>query len=305
MELITKNSEEDFVDLLAEIQKNPDPWVSVHINMARISEEMLEKEMLSKQTMDKILQSSMQVAKQIYSSPLNELEGKLFVFEDSDVLALFIKGNDAAYYSELTRLRQEFTMGGLGVIFSIEDMKDKMESLIKLSDEKTKTAISYKLKRKAISVSESIFSDKTPSSIDRETILAIQQKRNLRTKGCILLIEDDVVARGMVAMGLRDKYKIAHAKDAVSGIIQYIDSAPDMVFLDIHLPDHNGKEVLERIKWLDPQCYVVMLSGDSVPENVLSTKSKGAFGFIRKPFSKEKIRAQVEQCPTLKGKGGI
>jgi CheY-like chemotaxis protein len=298
MDLTEKGSEELFVGLLADIQNNPEPWISIHINMVRISEDMLEKESLSNETMNKIENASKQVAKILHHSGLNELEGKIFLFEDSDVLALF-KKDSGAYKQELEKLRRDFTLGGLDVILSIDEMKDKIQSLIELSVEKKKSAENFRIKRYALKLTATIFAADSPSFIDRDLLLSIQMKRRVRTQGCILLIEDDVVARGMVAVGLRDKYKVLHAKDAVSGMIAYIDNSPDMVFLDIHLPDYNGRDVLERIKWVDSEAFVVMLSGDSVPENVIDTKTKGAAGFIRKPFSKDKIVFYTQQCPTL------
>jgi CheY-like chemotaxis protein len=298
MDLIEKGSEEQFVTLLDAIQTNPNPWVSVYVNMVRISEEMLAKESLSQETMAKIEDASKNVAKTLYNSKLNKLDGKIFVFEDSDVLALFKKDN-GEYKQELERIREDFTAGGLGFILSIDEMKDKLDSLVALSGEKKTNATNYRAKRYALQVTELIFSEASPAFIERDLVLNIQRKRSLRTQGCILLIEDDVVARGLVAVGLRDKYKILHAKDAESGIISYIDNAPDMVFLDIHLPDHNGFDVLERIKWVDPNAFVIMLSGDSVPKNVIATKVGGAAGFIRKPFSKEKIIYHAKLCPTL------
>ncbi len=82
-----------------------------------------------------------------------------------------------------------------------------------------------------------------------------------------------------------------------TGITAYINYAPHVVFLDIHLPDRNGKEVLDKIKLIDPESYVVMLSADSIADNVISTKSKGSVGFIKKPFSKEKLIQYIEKCP--------
>lgn len=298
MDLAGKGSEEAFINLLSAIQENPDPWISVHINMVLISEEMLEKESLSKATMQKIENASRQVAKTLYNSPLNRLEGKIFVFEDSDVLALF-KKDDGKYLQELAKLRQDFANNGLDIILSIDEMKNKLKSLIILSEEKKKSAETFRIKRYALQIADKIFTENSSDFIDRDFIINLQQRRKIHTKGQILLIEDDVVARGMVAMGLRDKYTILHAKDASSGLISYMDNAPDMVFLDIHLPDHNGREVLEKIKWIDPKAFVVMLSGDSATENVLATRAKGAEGFVRKPFTKEKIITYVQKCPTL------
>ena len=134
---------------------------------------------------------------------------------------------------------------------------------------------------------------------DPETTRLIQKKRQLRGKSCILVIEDDVLARGMLSASLKGDHQIVQAKDAREGLLHYIDHAPDVVFLDIHLPGMSGNEVLRRIRMLDPQAYVVMLSGDSVRDNIDVARKYGAAGFIRKPFSKDRVLAYVKQCPSL------
>lgn len=103
----------------------------------------------------------------------------------------------------------------------------------------------------------------------------------------------------MVATYLKKEHQVILARDAKTGIMHFIDSAPDVVFLDIHLPDMKGHEVLKRLRLLDPTAYVVMLSGDSVRENVAFAQEYGAAGFIRKPFPKERILQYVQQCPTM------
>lgn len=81
--------------------------------------------------------------------------------------------------------------------------------------------------------------------------------------------------------------------------ISYVEHAPDIVFLDIHLPDMDGRELLKQIREFDGDAYVVMLSGDSLPRNVIETKKAGAAGFITKPFNKEKVMHYISHCPTI------
>ncbi|NQZ08636.1 MAG: response regulator, partial [Algicola sp.] len=64
---------------------------------------------------------------------------------------------------------------------------------------------------------------------------------------------------------------------------------PDLIFLDIELPDINGIEVLKRIKSKDPKSFVIMVSGESTIENVKGSLTNGAAGFIVKPFSAIKV----------------
>src|SRR5579871_2228121 len=92
MELVTTRSEEELANLLAYIEKSPNMWLSAHVNMSRITEQMLEKENLSREVLDNIQKSSQRIATLLMNSEISQFEGKIFVFQDSDVLALFRKG---------------------------------------------------------------------------------------------------------------------------------------------------------------------------------------------------------------------
>lgn len=295
MELITTNSEAKLIDFLAVIEKTPEDWMNVHVNMCRLSEQMLAKEMLSAKALEDIQKSSRHVAQILMNSQLQECEGKVFVFEDSDVLALF-KKNTTDTQKILAKLRQQFTNNGLIEILAISEMTKRMAALVELSETKKITAEVFRRRQTAVEVADTIFEWKVP---DMELTRTIQEKRQEHTKGVVLVIEDDVVARGIVALALRDLYDVIQAKDAKTGITAYVDKAPNTVFLDIHLPDHNGREVLNRIRLLDPEAYVVMLSGDSVPENIFLTKEMGAAGFVCKPLQKGHILKYATGCPTL------
>jgi len=283
MELITTKSEEKLIDLLARIEKESGAWSNVHVNLSRISEQLLEKESLSAKTLENIRQSSRRIASILMDSELQGLEGNLFIFEDSDVIALFRK--DAGFSGRaIEKLRQDFTACGMGDLFSFTEMQEQLAFLVKQAREKQESAKAFYHRRRAVEAAETIFASKVP---DPELTRAIMKRRYGRAKKCALIIEDDVVARSMVALALRESCEVIQAKDAKSGIVAYIDKAPDVVFLDIHLPDHSGHEVLKCLKVLEPQAHVVMLSGDSVSDNVLSAKGLGAGGFVRKPFTKE------------------
>ena len=64
---------------------------------------------------------------------------------------------------------------------------------------------------------------------------------------------------------------------------------PDLVFLDIELPDSSGLELLKKFKQERPECFVAMISGFSTLENVQQSIAAGAATFIVKPFSGDKI----------------
>ena len=74
---------------------------------------------------------------------------------------------------------------------------------------------------------------------------------------------------------------------------------PDMIILDIGLPDIGGHEILEALSQLDPYHYVIMFSGRRDKANLLKALRLGAQGFIGKPFSRDKLAAYIERSPFI------
>lgn len=69
---------------------------------------------------------------------------------------------------------------------------------------------------------------------------------------------------------------------------------PDVVFLDIELPDMDGQSILKELKVLKPNVDVVMVSAHSSIDNVKAAISSGASGFIVKPFSPKKVASVLK-----------
>ncbi|TMP27312.1 two-component system response regulator [Pseudoalteromonas rubra] len=69
----------------------------------------------------------------------------------------------------------------------------------------------------------------------------------------------------------------------------------DIVFLDIELPDGNGKELIAELAEINPDINVVMVSAHSTVDNVKDAIERGAKGFVVKPFSPKKIAAMLKK----------
>lgn len=128
----------------------------------------------------------------------------------------------------------------------------------------------------------------------------IAARRAARTAPEFMIIEDDAFSRRLVENVLGKQYKLTGLGEATDALSTYARIAPDILFLDINLPDVTGHELLEKIVALDPEAYVVMLSGNADKENITQAMGLGAKGFIAKPFTREKLFQYIERCPTLK-----
>jgi len=136
--------------------------------------------------------------------------------------------------------------------------------------------------------------------VDEHLINTIEQRRNRRDKPVVLLVEDEAFSRKLVEGSLSELYDVESAEDGQSAIMNYARLAPDIMFLDIELPDISGHDVLQRIEKMDPHAYVVMLSGNADKQHITTAMAEGARGFIAKPFTREKLRQYIENAHTIK-----
>ncbi|MFZ4541324.1 MAG: response regulator [Rickettsiales bacterium] len=127
----------------------------------------------------------------------------------------------------------------------------------------------------------------------------IAERRKSRSSPELMIIEDDAFSRRLVENVLQKQYPLTALDNADFALATYTNLAPNMLFLDINLPDVTGHELLERIIALDPDAYVIMLSGNSDQTNITQAMSKGAKGFIAKPFTRDKLFQYIDRCPTI------
>ncbi len=106
----------------------------------------------------------------------------------------------------------------------------------------------------------------------------------------ILVVDDEEGIRYSLRGILEDEgYSVNDAGSAEEALEKVAQAAPDMVFLDIWLPGMDGLAALESLRESRPEVPVVMISGHGNIETAVSAIKKGAFDFIEKPLSLEKV----------------
>lgn len=128
----------------------------------------------------------------------------------------------------------------------------------------------------------------------RDIFTEAKKRRRGRSPAHVLLVEDDPLTRHIVSHSLKENYAMISACDAHEAVADYLLHAPDVVFLDIGLPDVNGFSVLDQLMTVDPDAFIVMFSSSSYPENVEKALNAGAKGFIAKPFKKEALQNYIQ-----------
>jgi DNA-binding NtrC family response regulator len=113
----------------------------------------------------------------------------------------------------------------------------------------------------------------------------------------ILIIEDDsLVGRTLSSHLSRKGYDVAVAEDGKSGISRFRETRPDLVILDIRLPDTSGLDVLKRLREeRKPAIFVVMTAFDDMKTTVDAIKS-GAFEYLVKPLNFVELDLTIEKA---------
>ena len=107
----------------------------------------------------------------------------------------------------------------------------------------------------------------------------------------ILIVDDNDLMRTLLRGILRsDAYQIiGEARNGIIALEFIAKSKPDIVFLDVMMPEMGGLEALQAIKAKHPEIIVIMITGNPSVENVKESIQGGAGGFIIKPFNSAKV----------------
>jgi len=97
-----------------------------------------------------------------------------------------------------------------------------------------------------------------------------------------------------------EDYQVVTAASGVEALEKLREELPDLVLLDIWMPGMDGLETLEKIKSLQPQITVIMISGHGTIETAVRATKLGAFDFIEKPLSLDKVLIAVANALRMK-----
>ena len=107
----------------------------------------------------------------------------------------------------------------------------------------------------------------------------------------ILIVDDSRTSRRMLKNILIEggHEVIGEATDGQLGYEMYVDLKPDIVTLDITMPQMDGVEALKEIKKYDPDANVIMITAAGQQQKVIQALKLGASKFIMKPFMKDEV----------------
>ena len=112
-------------------------------------------------------------------------------------------------------------------------------------------------------------------------------------KPLILVVEDDAPVRNLITTTLKThEYKFITAQNGNNAIMEASSHNPDIVLLDLGLPDIDGVEVIERIRtWSDMP--IIVISARSEDKDKIDALDAGADDYLTKPFSVEELLSRL------------
>ena len=112
----------------------------------------------------------------------------------------------------------------------------------------------------------------------------------------VLLIEDDASIRGVLRVLLQsEQYRVIEAATAARAEVEARSHKPDLLLVDLGLPDGDGVKVIRRIRDWSP-VPIIVLSARTMEEQKVAALDAGADDYVTKPFSAPELLARVRSA---------
>ena len=114
----------------------------------------------------------------------------------------------------------------------------------------------------------------------------------------VLICDDAAFMRMMIKDILtKNGYEVAaEAENGIKAVEKYNETKPDLVMMDITMPEMDGIQALKKIKESDPSAAVIMCSAMGQQAMVIESIQSGARDFIVKPFNQDRVLEAVKKA---------
>ncbi len=113
----------------------------------------------------------------------------------------------------------------------------------------------------------------------------------------ILIVDDDKDIRFFVSSALRDEgYETIVAGDGNRALKQVTKRSPNLVLLDVKLPGVDGIEILQKLKTIDKDIIIIMITAYGNVKGAVEAMKYGAFDYISKPFHSEELVLTIKRA---------
>jgi len=130
----------------------------------------------------------------------------------------------------------------------------------------------------------------------------MRRRNEMAEETKVLIVDDDVeFADSLKDILDAEGHKTQTANNGLEAIVEVEDTAFDIILMDIKMPVMNGVELLKRVKKLNTEIVVIMMTAFSVEDLINDAKEEGAFGVLHKPLDIKKLLEMIELAKTGNG----
>jgi len=113
-----------------------------------------------------------------------------------------------------------------------------------------------------------------------------------------IIDDDDLVSSSLKRLFVKKGHRVTVSRNGEDALMGLLEIRPDLIFLDLSLPDINGIDVLKKIRSMAPHVPTVMISGFGTIEIAVEALKLGAWDFLTKPLNLTKMNSTVENLLT-------
>ncbi len=273
MPVVTINTEDQLLAHLSGMHGDHDPW---HIAVLHGSQMEPARARLLQETDSKMLLMEMSRTMDMAS----------YICQDNDIVLLFLGKREDTW----PMLREVFHQ--LVPYMSPADIDcSALFTVFELATQKNEV-VEWLRKKYLQQQDSALILEKKPTGgppWNMPKFARVAAERMIRPRKLAGICEDNRAQRQLAKSILSTEYDVVLACDGIEAITMYTNHAPDILFLDIHMPHMDGISVLDQIIRHDAQARVVMFSTQSSEAMLKVALDKGAKGFVTKPFTADAL----------------
>lgn len=119
----------------------------------------------------------------------------------------------------------------------------------------------------------------------------------MSSKAIILIVDDEETIRFSIKEFLEGQgYEVIVAETCEQALEKINEFLPDLVLLDLRLPNMGGIELLERVKTRDPNALIIVMTGYGSVDSAVEAMKIGAYDYLEKPFRTEHLKLVIEKA---------
>lgn len=286
IELVRSSAEHHFLTTLDTLKAHPEGWICLYFSLSKM---LAHEEIVAdiRHIGDKLAaarKKSDDFVAELQSLCGAEMNGSICQFADLDVLAMIhVDGqSDKAKVGEIfARMSKKLPKS----YSEMELLTHQYNGYHKIADAKFLTARRH---------------GAYMAMADKHKVSSIESRRKRHEDPVVIMVEDDRFTAHYASNILSKDFDLIVCRNGEEAIEEYIEKAPHIVFMDIHLPGLSGHEALQAIHAIDHEAYIVMLSVDAVRDNIVRATKMGASKFVKKPFTRERLVNTVKNSPHVR-----